>query len=240
MAFSGTDTFVATRDQIIMDSLINVGAVGINETPDGDQLAHGSRILNDLVKSIDADGQFLWRVVRSTFTTTASDASYTTSDIPATILDIDKPMRFTQASATSSTIIDSMTRDEYMAIPNRAETARAPTKFYVQKDLASDGRAQITVYFWPTPSTTGDTIEFAAFTRAEDMTVGTHNPDFPQAWIYALKCGLSARLAPAYAQPALARFYEEAFQAEKAKQLLNDNERGDLYFVPYGAYGGGY
>lgn len=237
MATSGSDDFVATRDEILKDALTNVGALGPNGTPTGKQYTHTSRLLNDLAKSIDADGQFLWRVVRASITTVASQANYT---LGADLLDVDQPMRFTKSGETDGHILNRMTRDEYMHLTDRTEENRIPTLFYTEKDLASDGRVQMTVYFWPTPSTAGDSIEYAGFTRGEDFDVGSDNLDFPQSWIHCLKLGLSMMLAPAYGDRALGKYYRDLYEIEKSKLVNDDNERGDAFFYPYGAYGSYY
>ena len=231
MATSGSDNFVATRDDLIRDSLTMVGALGPNGTIDESQLAHGARALNDLVKSIDADGLFLWRVERLTFTTVASTATYTP---PATVIGIDGPMRFTEAAATDATTIERMTRRDYQNIPARASEARAPLSYYVEKNLATDGREQLSVKFWPVPSTSGDSIEYIAFLRGEDFDTGANALDFPQKWIHCLKLGLASVLAIAYHQVGLAVKLQEMFEIEKNKQVNADNEGGDLTFVPFG------
>lgn len=231
MTTSGSDDWSQTRDEIIGDALVNVGAIGPGDSvPDG-LLEHGRRALDRVVKSIDADGRFLWRIVRRTTTTTDGTASFT---LAATDLDVEGPMRFTQASATSSSPIERMTREEYMRLPSRTTESRAPVRFYVERDLTGTGRVQCTVYLWPVPSTTGDSIEYATFTRTEDFDTGAVTSDFPTSWIKCLVSGLSAELAPAYRQPGLASSFNELFEAERARLLNADNERGDLTFVPYG------
>lgn len=235
MTTSGSDNFVATRDQIVGDALANVGAVGPNETPEGDMLAHGARLLNDLVKSIDAEGEFLWRMTRPTITTIAATAGYALS---ATFIDIEGPMRFLQAGSTSGTIIEQIQIEDYMRIPNRTQQSRTPMQFAIQTDLASDGRVQKTVYMWPVPSTSGDTAEYRAFTRGEDFDTGANNPDFPQSWITCLKWGLSMLLAPSYRQFPLVQGFRDLFESEKAKLINADNQHGNLQMVPFGDFGG--
>lgn len=236
MATSGTDTFLATVNQICYDGLTNVGANGPGKTPHPDQLVHAKRLLNALVKGIDKESKFLWRFSRSTFTTTASQASYQPA---ATVIEVDEPMTFVKSGETSRTTIRRITRDDYMRIADRTQESRTPTEFYVEKDLASDGRVQMTIYFWPVPSTSSDTIEYPAYLRGEDVTGGSQGTDFPQDWVECLTFGLTSRLAPGYEQMSMAKYYKELFEVEKSKLINNDNERGNLYLFPYGWHGGG-
>lgn len=236
MSTSGSDNFVVTRDQIVGDALTNLRVLPPNETPDGDMLVHGARILNDLVKSIDMEGDYLWRMTRNTITTIASTASYALS---ATIIDIDGPMSFLQSGGTSRSQVERITRKDYMRIPNRTQTGRNPIQFYVEKDLASDGRVQQTVYFWPVPSTSSDSVEYAAFTRGEDFDTGSNNPDFPQDWIPCLKYGLTMMLAPGYGKTGEVAMWRDLYETEKAKLVNDDNEKSDLWIAPFANFGSG-
>lgn len=227
MPVGTVDTFTQTCEEICTDALINVGAVDPGRTAAGAMLTHARRALNRLVKSIDADGQFTWRLVRRTQVTTDGDKDFTTG---TDVLDIDEPMSFIRAGATSRSPIYAMSRDDYMHITDRTSEA-VPSRFLVEKTLSG-----ITVTLWPVPDATGDTIEYAAYLRALDYDSGATHSDFPTKWIAALVYGLSAELAPAYSQPQLVTVFRPLFQAERQKQLMDDTERGGLTLVPFGGY----
>jgi len=235
MATSGDDTFSQTADEICSDALAGVGAIGPGDTAKGKMLTHARRVLNRIVKSIDAEGKFLWRVNRADITTTASTASYT---LGATIFAVDNEMNFRESGSADRQLITRITKRDYMQIPDRTEESRAPTLFYVEKALVSTGQEQLTVYFWPVPSTSSDSIEYASYTRGEDFDAGSNTGDFPSSWIQCFVYGLQAELAPAYKQGKEQRRFYELFLAEKDRMLNSDNDGGDLIMVPFGDFAG--
>lgn len=233
MAVGTTDTFVSSCEEICSRALANLGAIGPGETASGKMLTDAKNRLNALVKSIDADGQTLWRISRLTTTTTASTATVT---ISALAVDIDEPIRYTKSGASTGVPLSPMTRDEYMAVPNRTATADTPTKYFVEKTL-SGGRASITLRLYPVPEDSGDTVEYAAFLRGKDFETSATNPDFPSSWTNCLEWGLTSLLAPSYAQPALMASFGGMYVAEKNRLLAADNEKQDTVLVPFGLAG---
>ena len=232
MAVSANAAFTATRDQLVMDALAMLGGVGPNKTPTGDQLAHGARELNKLVKSMDSDGVLLWKTDRDTFTTTASTASYT---LDADILEVDEPINLLQSGAASRSIIVPMSRDDYMSIADRTVEG-TPTQYYIEKDLSSGALLSHTMYLYPVPDTTGDTVEHTVHRKARDFDTGSDNPDFPQAWLLCLTLGLAWVLCPTYRQQSRMRSFKDQFDEERMRQLGNDNEKMGITFVPWGAW----
>jgi len=232
MAVGTTDTWSQSRDEIISDALANVGAIGPGEDATGKERDHASRALNRIVKAIDAEGQFLWRVSLLTVSTTAATASYT---LDATVFDVDEPVNFMQSGGTSRVPVRPMSRDDYMSLPDWTTAGRVPARYFIEKTLSGAGRVLLTMKLWPVPNTTGDTITYAGAVRAKDLDTGALNADFPTNWILALVYGLTAEIAPAYGQPQLAMTYGPMFEAEKQRQIGNDNEKQPLIFVPFGA-----
>jgi hypothetical protein len=238
MAIGTVDTWVSTCEQICSRALANLGVVGPGDTASGKPLADAKERLNALAKSIDADGQFLWRVSRLTTTTSASTAAVT---ISALAFAIDEPIRYTKSGATTAVTLTPMTRDEYMALPDRTITADVPSRYYIEKSL-STGRQVITLYLYPEPEDASDTVEYAAFLRAKDFETGGTHPDFPSSWTNCLEWGLTSLLASQYGQPALIGTFGKMFQGEKDRLINADNEQQGITFVPFGShyYGGGW
>lgn len=230
MTLAAVDTWSEQRDEIISDALANVGALGPGQAAVGRMRDHAARALNRIVKSLDVEGQFLWRMSRLTLATIASTSSYA---LNARAFDIDEPMSYLAAGQTGRNLMLPMTRDEFMSLTDRTNTG-TPGRYFIEKTLTGDGRILCTANLWPVPDTTGDTIEYAAALRALDYTTGANTSDFPTSWVLALVYGLSAELAPAYNQPALVAQYRELFEGEIAKQVGADNEKQDLTFVPFG------
>src|SRR5688572_10076501 len=130
MAVGTTDTWQATRDEIISDALANVGAVGPGVDATGVMRTHAARELDRVVKAIDGEGQFLWRLSRLTFDTTDGTASYS---LHATVLDVDEPLSYLDDSSSTRTPLTPMSRDEYMMLPDRTIEADVPNRYYVEK-----------------------------------------------------------------------------------------------------------
>ena len=236
MATGTTTNYEATRDEIIRDALANVGAVGPDVTPKQAQLLHAARALNRVVKSIDAEGAFLWRIVRRTATLTSGTDNFS----PATdVIAVDEPMRYTRSgSAQASSVIVPMSRDEYMALPIRTNTG-TPERYFLERTLAQP----VKVYMHPVPNQTSATCEYAAVLRSLDFDTGANTPDFWPDWTACLVDGLTAELAAAYGQPDLIPLYRKKFEEEKLKLINQDNELGNVVLVPFGLstnYGGDY
>jgi hypothetical protein len=187
--------------------------------------------LNRIVKAIDAEGQFLWRVTRLTFTTTASTATYT---LNATAFDVDDPVSYLATGGTTRVPLRPMSRDDFMTLPDRTTTARNPARYFIEKTLSGAGRTLLTMTLYPVPNTTADTVEYAAAIRAKDYVTGADTSDFPSNWVRCLVYGLTAELAPAYNQAASAMQFLQMYEAEKLRNLSDDNEKQGLVFVPFG------
>lgn len=234
MATSGTSVYEQSRDEIVAECLENLGAIGpgeVRSSNNSDLFVAGARALNRVVKSIDAAGARLWRIVRRTTTTTAGTA---TVSLGTDVLDADEPMRYTRAGFTNGTPLTALSRDEYMLLPDRT-TQGTPNKFYVEKTLTAT-----TVYLWPVPDATGDTLEYAVSLRGQDFNSGADTPDFTSKWGNCLVYGLTMELAPKFRQADQIGTWKQLFEAELARVNGDDCERGAIRFSPFGGmFGGG-
>lgn len=235
MTTSSTSTWEASRDDLIAEALENLGAIGTGETRTDDNSVlfdSAARALNRLVKSIDKDGQRLWRFVRRTTTTTSGTASFATA---ADVLDIDEPVRYTRSGDTAASgFLTPMSRDEYMKMPDRT-TAGIPRQYFVEKTLTTT-----TVYLYPVPDATGDTVEYPVVVRGLDFASGAETPDFPAQWTSCLVYGLTMELASKFNQHQLVSIYKPLYENELGRLINNDTERGNVIFVPWGGnYSGG-
>lgn len=237
MATSSTDTWSASRDEIIADALTNVGALGPGQSLSQPQFGKvrdfASRALNRLVKAIDAEGRFLWRSSRLTFTTTDGTANY---DLSATVFAIEEPMSYLKASDSSRTLILPISLEDYRSRSDRTSEG-LPREYVVEKTLTGNGRIQLTVRLLPVPDTTGDTIEYLGHVRAKDLETGALTPDFPTNFVQALVYGLTAEIAPAFQQLEMAAAYRAMYRQELERQTQKDNEMQGFQIVPFG-FGG--
>ncbi len=230
MAVGTVDTWVASCEQICSRALANLGAVGPGVTATGAIMADAKERLNALVKSMDADGQFLWRVARLSANTTASLATVT---ISALAVAIDEPVHYVKSTADTGTELRAMSRDDYMALPDPTSTASVPTQYFVERSL-TNGRATLTMRLYPKPIDSDDTVFYAAFLRAKDFETGATNPDFPSSWTNCLEWGLTAMMAPQFGQAAQMGTYLKMHLGEKDRLLNADTEQLGITFVPFG------
>jgi hypothetical protein len=66
MATSGLYSYNLTRNQLVTDSLIDTGIIGIGQVPDSDTMSFAVRTLNGMIKAWQADGLQLWKIVDAT------------------------------------------------------------------------------------------------------------------------------------------------------------------------------
>lgn len=232
MATGSTDTFELNRDAIIAAGLANVGAIGPGDTRSANNSTlfdFAADALNRVAKSIDKDGQRLWRIVRRTTTSAAATDSFV---LGTDVLDVDGPMAYTRAGQVARTQIIAMSREDYMRLADRT-SAGIPRQYYVERTLSTK-----TVFLWPVPDATGDTIEYAVALRGKDFTSGADTPDFTSKWTSCLVYGLTVELAAPFRQLDLMETYKPLFETEKAILVGDDTERGNVHFM-IGYYGGG-
>lgn len=225
MATSSSADFEQSRDQIIEDALSKVGAIGPGGSSSGSQLLHAARALNRIVKSLDPEGNYLWRLVERTATTTDGTATFSpASDVIA----IDEPINYKRSGESTRTPIRSMSRDDWMSLPNRT-TEGTPSLFYIARTLSG-----LTVHLWPVPDQSSDTVTYQAVLRSLDFDTGANTPDFDPAWTQCLVFGLAADIAFDYGQPQLAAQFRAFFLEEKTRLLAQGTEHGNLTLMPWG------
>lgn len=229
MTTSAVDVFQETCDQIIADALTNLGALGPGNTPTGKQRNHAMRALNRLVKSIDADGDFLWRTQRRTIAITAGTASYGPTVIGTDVLALEDPCTFVLSGQVTRTQVTFMSNEDYRKLADRTSQG-TPSQYLVERTLTG-----LTVTLWPVPNAAGS-LEIMAALRAKDFVDGTNTPDFTSKFDVALVLGLTWLLAPAYGQGSGDK-WKEQYEAERARVVEDDNEKGPMTMVPWGDQG---
>jgi hypothetical protein len=223
---AATDIFNETLDQLCTDAIVNcTGQITGDIAPK--QMQHAKRALNRLVKRIDARGQKTWKFVTRTATLVPGTATYT---LGADVLDLDDPCVYIKQG--NRTVVKAMSRDDYRQLATQT-TQGTPNQYFFARTLGG-----ATVTFWPTPDSSGTTMEYVAVLRGLDMVAGNDTPDFPTKWLGCLLYGLTAEIALSYAQPEVAAAMEAKFQVELARVMNDDTERGNVVLSP-GYIGGG-
>lgn len=237
MATSATSTYNLTAQRIIDLALVDLGVAGQGSAVDPILRQQALDHLNLILKDIDAEAGLLWRTVRRTQALTAGQASYVLAE---DVSDLDQPARYTQSGATFGSQVQAMARDEYMRLPDRT-LAGTSYQYYAEKSLDAAGIQIVTLFLYPVPPTTGDTLEYAANLKGRDVVTLDQTLDIPQKGMTAVRWGLAHSLGPSYNTPVDKLSYLNARYVDAKRMLiLDDNERGDVQIVPFGGTTYGY
>lgn len=232
MAVTGTNVFTVTRDDIIEASLRALVVIGVGETPLPEDYTNCSQALNIMIKSWAKKGLPLWVTQEIEIPMVTGVGNYTlgpTATGSGSIV-MPKPIRVIEAFIRDTNNLDvnliQISRQEYINQGNKLITGK-PNQFYYD---AQEPNGVFKVLQVPDAST--DTVHAQIQRQFYDMTSGTDNFDFPQAWFQALKWGLCAELAVEYAtEKDMIPYYEQ--KAEKALIECFDEsvEEASLYFT---------
>ncbi len=193
--------FSVNSDKIIKSAIRALGALGTGQALPANEMVDGRQALNMIVKQLMGPPTFLMRGVKPW---QREEASLTLkSQIKFEFktsggdLDITPPVHIVSArlkdSDDNETPLDPMTREEYDAIPNKADT-NTPTAFYYERRLDSG-------YFYLDciPSDiTEYTIDITYLDQLASFTTTRSTVDFPQEWYRVLKFSLAVDLGPEY------------------------------------------
>lgn len=128
----------------------------------------------------------LWKVNLISVPCVAGQANYAVD--PMTIDVLDTFVTTTSGSISSDIVLHSMSRNEFAALPNKAQAGR-PTSYWYDRLLKP------TMTLWPVPDSTY-TLNYYQFVQINTMnpTMGATS-DVPYAFLEAFTAGLAAHLA---------------------------------------------
>lgn len=230
MTTSATNTFNLTAQRLIDLALMDIGVNGPGGSIDPNLRIQALDVLNLIIKGADCSGVFTWRTPRITQTLTSGVAAYALAN---NVTNLAGTARYTQAGATAGSQVTTMTEEEYMSLPDRTIQG-TPYRYFTDSALDTTGLQFMTLYLYPVPPNTGDTLEYVAVVKAKDVTDLGQTLDAPQKWLNVYRRALAAELAPAYGAmdrvSYLKKLYDDAFEAASE----DDGERGDMQIVPWG------
>jgi len=196
MATSGSSDFTITRNDVINAALRICRAYTIGESaPEAEQVVNASEALNLLLKNLVVRGGLLWTMTEGELYLSKGQASYLVGPSTTSDLQIVRPTRILDARVTEGDTeipIQIIGRNEYFDLTSKESQGR-PTQLYYDRQL-TDG----TLYVYPTPDDSGETIKFTYERVIEDFDAAANNPDFPPEWFRALKWMLAAEIAIEY------------------------------------------
>lgn len=223
MTTSGTYSFGTNTEavDIIVEAWERCGRV-VSTLSDND-MDSARRSLSHLFAEWANKGPNLWEVELVALPLTANVASY---ELDArTIYITQAATRTTSGGRNTDLIIYGISRAEYLAQPNKAQTAQRPTQFYLQRTNPP------VLYLWPVPDNSNVTLLYYRMTMQQDIGKYTNTVDAPQRWMDAIASGLAARLAVKFAPDRLQVLKMEAAEAY-ATAAREDRERVPMRISP--------
>ena len=216
MATSGATTFLPVFDDLLLEAWERLGLSPTILT--GDVARSARRSLQLMLLDWTNEGLQLWQVDRQGIPAVIGQAIY--QGPPGTV-DI---LEAWVTADGSDLMLSAMGRDEWAAIPSKAERGR-PTQFWCERR-----RDLVVLHLWPVPDKAYP-IRINRIRLPEDVGGLAQSPDVPVLWSEACAAGLAQRLALKYAP---ARFEMLKAEASEAYARANgeDRERVSLRVMP--------
>ena len=219
MAISGTTSFNLAIDDIINESLSQIGG----EVTQGGDVVEARRSLDLLLREWQNRGFALWKTALGTFT--ASDSSVTET-LPTDLIDV---IVATSRKDTTDLELTRINMEDYERLPDKTQTGR-PVQYAIQH-----GTAGQTMYLWPLADAADTyTIRYRYFGYTDDSSKSTYNADVPTRMLPALTAGLAYKMAikrpgvPDARIQMLKTLYDEIFTTA----FEADRERSSLFMRP--------
>lgn len=210
MSTGTTADFQVTRNDLIEMAL---GMIGVTE-PSNAETALSVKVLNSLVRHVDAKASWLWAIdsTESTVTLVGGQDEYTTgtgaNNIATNILALEECSVLQGNDRLPLTMFGSK---EAITTPLRSDTNAQPVAVFLQKAALRENNVMT---FYPTPNA-AYTITYHYRRPLFDFDKATDNPDFPQDWFLPLQKMLASELASYFGIPLQERQLLMA-EAEKA------------------------
>ena len=188
------------------------------EARTGYDLQTARRSMNIMLAEWANRGLNQWTIEQRTQTLTASDREYSLGTDVIDILSAVVRRSDTDFSMTR------ISRDTYLAIPNKATTGRT-TQFFLDRQITPN------LKIWPTPENSTDIIVYDALTRIQDADTQVNTMEIPFRFYPCLTAGLayylSMKKAPDRIQ-LLKTVYEEEFE----RAMGEDRDRSSFTVTP--------
>lgn len=177
------------------------------------------RSINYLFSDWSNDGPNLWEIDLVSLPLVAGQQSYAL-DVE-TVYIVQAATRTTSGGINTDLMIQPISRAEYLALPNKAQTGARPTQFYFQRTSTPS------LYVWPVPQDNTVTLLYYRMKIQQDAGAFTDSLDAPNRWMEAIASGLAAKLAVKFAPDRLSYLQGLADQAY-TRAKAEDRERVPL------------
>lgn len=183
MAVSGSFDFTLTRDQIITDALLEIGAASIHASPSANQIAHAARRLNAMLKAWQAEEIFLYTQATGSAVTVASQ-NYIA--YPSNVRQV---MHMWITIDGNDTALTKISGAEYDGLISKSGGG-VPTQYFIDEKAAK-------IFLYPVPDAVY-TLGYRQVNILDDMDAASNNLNLPVPAIDMVIKGLAAELAVPY------------------------------------------
>jgi len=218
MATSGTYSFSMDIDEVIQEAMEMIGG----EATLGEEPRSARRSINLLLQDWQNRGIQLWTIGTTAVTVTTSVTSYT---LDAENIDI---LEAVVNRSGTDIQLERISMEEYMKVPRKGQTGR-PTQFAVRR-----GRDTATVYLWPIPENSTDTIKFEVVRYIQDVSRSSQTADVSRRFLPCLTAGTAYFMS--MKRPGVDAGRIQMLKQEYEERLLRaqeeDKERASIYMRP--------
>ena len=219
MAVSGTYNFNLDIDEVIQEATEMIGG----ESTLGHEPASARRSINLMLKDWQNRGVMLWTTSTSSFTVAASTASYSLDSSTIDALEV------VYSKDNTDTQLERITSEEYLLIPNKAQTGR-PSQYSIRRE-----RDNPVLRLWPLPDNSSDSVKLEIFRELQDIDKSaTQNADVPKRFLPCLTMGLAYYMS--MKRPLVAPDRIQMLKANYEELLMRameeDRQRASMHIVP--------
>ena len=175
------------------------------------------RSLNVMFQDWMNRGVNLWTVNQVNLALSSGTADYTLNAYDVDLMEV--VIRRNGVDYT----LDRITREDYLNIPNKAQTGR-PTQIYFERGTTPS------IKLWPVPDA-ADTLISYRVQRIQDADSLTNDVDVPSRFIPCMVSGLAYYMALKNA-PDRAQMAKQIYEEDFARASNEDSEWGSLYIRP--------
>jgi hypothetical protein len=219
MASSGTYNFSMDIDEVIQEASEMIGG----EQTLGNEPKSARRSINLLLQDWQNRGVMLWSVDTSTVSLTTSVTAYAFSSATVDVLEA------VHNRDGQDIQLQRISMEEYMKIPNKGQTGRT-TQYAIR-----NGRDFATMYLWPIPENSTDTIKTETFTYLQDVNKSAiQTADISRKFLPCLSAGLAYNMAIKRPGVDMSRItmLKTEYEERMIRAMEQDRERTNLLLKP--------
>lgn len=219
MASSGTYNFSMDIDEVIQEAMEMIGG----EETLGHEPKSARRSINLILQDWQNRGIALWSIGTSTVSLTTSVTAYTFSSATVDILEA------VHNRDNVDIQLERISMEEYLKIPNKGQTGRT-TQYAVR-----NGRDYPTMYVWPLPENSTDTIKVELFNYLQDVTKSAvETADVSRKFLPCLTAGLAYNMGMKRPGVDMNRInmLKTEYEERMARAMEQDRERTNLLLKP--------